>query len=482
MRFKPGNFLVLSAALPVLILTSASLGQAVKWDLQGNLVLPTDFLGSLNDEEVRFRTDNIKRMEILGTDPAGPSGGVFPDLDGAFRIYTNLFLDPFPGYRGNIIMSNGTWHGGINNGVEAGNLDLYVGDVAIDDGDLLMRYGSWLGRENSPLDAGNLTMTQGDLWVDFGNAFIGPKPFVIPTGTNLLVSSGQVLIGDPSFPAQGGQGPVNPPPGEPVLRIDGYGHSPKFGIESNHVVFIRSYDDPNDNFDTPDGIAIQLEHDPNTASATETANFITFYDGFGAPQGAIEGGFNEDPPVGVIYRSNGADFAEFLEKLNPADEFEPGEIVGVFGGKISHQIDGADHILVISTSPVVLGNGPLPELEHLYARVAFLGQVPTLVVGEANSGDYIIPSGLNDGTGLAVSAAAIQPQDLSTIVGTVWSVSEDGQVNVAVGFKAINWGNIIQDNPAPNHEVDIEDLKDRVDALESIIERLLRTQNRETRN
>lgn len=475
MNFKPGMNLVL-AALPVLILTPASLGQAVFWDTAGNIVLPGYFLGSLNNASVLFKTDQFLRLELLGTDPAGPTGGVFPDLDGAFKIYTNLILDPRPGYKGNIIMSNGTWHGGINNAAEAGNLDLYVGDVSLSDGDLYMPFGSWLGRLNSPLDAGDLTMDQGDFQVFEGNAFIGKRPFITPpsssTISNLMVQ-GQVLIGDATFPAQGGRGPVFPPHGQPVLRIDAYGHAPKFGVESNHVVYIRSYNDPIDNFDTPDGIAIQLDHDADQESTGKKHNFLTFYDGAGIPLGGIEGGFNNIPAAGVTYQSNGADFAEYLEKMDPADTFQRGEIVGVHGGKISRQIEGSDHILVITRAPVVLGNAPQAEFQDLYDKVAFLGQVPTLVIGDVNVGDYILPSGLDDGTGIAVSAAAIQPQDLPLIIGTAWAVLEDGLVNVAIGFKAINWGDIILDNPGSRDDFELDELKQRVLKLELLIQGLL---------
>ena len=102
-----------------------------------------------------------------------------------------------------------------------------------------------------------------------------------------------------------------------------------------------------------------------------------------------------------------------------------------------------------------------------------MGQVLTLVVGDVNIGDYILPSGLDDGTGIAVSAAAIQPQDLPLIIGTAWAVLEDGLVNVAIGFKAINWGDIILDNPGSRDNFELDELKQRVLKLELLIQGLL---------
>ena len=99
--------------------------------------------------------------------------------------------------------------------------------------------------------------------------------------------------------------------------------------------------------------------------------------------------------------------------------------------------------------------------------------MPTLVIGDVTVGDYILPSGLEDGTAIAVSATAIQPQDLPLILGTAWSILENGLVNVAIGFKAINWGSIILDNPAPNRDFELDELRGRVLKLEAIIQDLL---------
>jgi hypothetical protein len=120
---------------------------------------------------------------------------------------------------------------------------------------------------------------------------------------------------------------------------------------------------------------------------------------------------------------------------------EAGDIVGLFAGKISKTTEGAHHLMVISSRPIVLGNMQTPETEHLFERVAFLGQVEIKVRGLVRAGDFILPSGLADGCGMAVA-----PKDLwraggaGKVVGRAWETSnEDGvrKINALVGL-AVN--------------------------------------------
>ena len=62
--------------------------------------------------------------------------------------------------------------------------------------------------------------------------------------------------------------------------------------------------------------------------------------------------------IGVTYQSGSGDYAEWLPKLNPGEKFVPGDIVGVKNGFISRNTSDADHFLVISHNPIVLGNMP----------------------------------------------------------------------------------------------------------------------------
>jgi hypothetical protein len=143
--------------------------------------------------------------------------------------------------------------------------------------------------------------------------------------------------------------------------------------------------------------------------------------------------------IGVTYESGSADYAEWLLKANPEDDFVPGQIVGIRKGAISLDTYGADKLFVISTKPIVLGNAPFGG-EELYEKAAFMGQVPVAVIGPVSSGDFIIPSGRNDGYGKAVGKEAMSYSDLDQIVGVAWEDGMDpilNRVNTAVGF---SWG------------------------------------------
>lgn len=146
--------------------------------------------------------------------------------------------------------------------------------------------------------------------------------------------------------------------------------------------------------------------------------------------------------VGVTYESGSGDYAEWLPKADPSESFLPGYIVGVKNGQISKNLDGATQYMVISTRPIVLGNMPEKDVELNYEKVAFLGQVPVHVLGNAEIGDYILPSGNNDGMGRAVSAANMKIEDYLKIVGVAWSASGNqvyDLVQVAIG---LNGGDI----------------------------------------
>ena len=148
--------------------------------------------------------------------------------------------------------------------------------------------------------------------------------------------------------------------------------------------------------------------------------------------------------VGVIYESGSGDYAEWLERANPSEDYNFGEIVGVIGGKISRNTDKADHFMVVSKSPIVLGNMPAPSRENDYEKVAFMGQVPVRVMGRVAIGDYILPSGNNDGFGKAVKSADLRTEDFARIVGVAWQAGESfpmNVVNVAVGINTNDLAN-----------------------------------------
>ncbi|MBK8280206.1 MAG: hypothetical protein IPK94_08875 [Saprospiraceae bacterium] len=141
--------------------------------------------------------------------------------------------------------------------------------------------------------------------------------------------------------------------------------------------------------------------------------------------------------AGVTYESGAGDYAEWLPKYDTLETFAPGQIVGVKNGMISKQIHNDSKILVISTKPIVLGNTPDVEQKRHYEKVAFLGQVPVYVWGKANAGDYILPSGGDDGLARAVPKDEMKAEDYQHIIGVAWSSSEYSTcnlINVAIGL------------------------------------------------
>jgi hypothetical protein len=141
--------------------------------------------------------------------------------------------------------------------------------------------------------------------------------------------------------------------------------------------------------------------------------------------------------VGVAYESGSGDYAEWLERGKTEKNMIFGQIVGVKGGQISLGTDKVDHYMVVSKSPIVLGNMPGTAREKDFEKVAFMGQVPVRVVGSVAVGDYIIPSGNHDGLGLAVHPADMKLGDYARIVGVAWQAAKDKPlniVNVAVGI------------------------------------------------
>lgn len=140
--------------------------------------------------------------------------------------------------------------------------------------------------------------------------------------------------------------------------------------------------------------------------------------------------------VGVTYESGAGDYAEWLPKSDVNETFFPAQIVGLKNGAISKNLDGANKLMVISTQPAVLGNMPSNK-EMPYEKVAFLGQVPVHVMGKVNVGDFIVPSGKDDGLGKAISPDKMMVEDYQSIVGVAWSASDDKRyspVNVAIGL------------------------------------------------
>lgn len=192
---------------------------------------------------------------------------------------------------------------------------------------------------------------------------------------------------------------------------------------------------------------------------------------------------------GVVYGSKGADYAEWLPKLDPKDKFQLGQIVGVFGGKLSLKTKGADQIMTISRMPIVLGNLPADGKTDAYEKAAFLGQVPVVVRGRCRSGDYIVPSGLEDGTAIAIAPEDLGIEHLEHFVGRAWSDSDNDiytLINVVVGQRGGEVATVFRNQKRKIDEVATtnrqlktelassldrqQNLEARLDALEAALE------------
>ena len=168
-----------------------------------------------------------------------------------------------------------------------------------------------------------------------------------------------------------------------------------------------------------------------TAALTASNNFITYYDGDDTKLGEVQG----NGSGGICHTTSGCDYAEFLPVANRNNQFQPGDVVGVHDGKISHLTEGAAQVMVITDRAAVLGNMPPEDQLDEYQSVSFIGQIPVRIKGKVRAGDWIVPSGNHDGIAIAVPATALAPDHL--IVGRAWESSDEPgvkRVNTVVGL------------------------------------------------
>ncbi|MBL8896844.1 MAG: hypothetical protein JNM84_04420 [Planctomycetes bacterium] len=185
---------------------------------------------------------------------------------------------------------------------------------------------------------------------------------------------------------------------------------------------------------------------------------------------------------GVVYASKGADYAEWLPKAHDRQEFFLGQVVGIKSGRVNIGTEDAEQLLVISAQPIVLGNEPPAGERDRFAKVAMMGQVPVLTRGKVLPGDYLVPSGLSDGTAIAVAPENLAARHLPFVIGRAWSASTDEElslVNTAIGLEDFGAAKVLvaqEKLQAEQHaelRADNEQLRTRVAELESAQEALL---------
>lgn len=151
--------------------------------------------------------------------------------------------------------------------------------------------------------------------------------------------------------------------------------------------------------------------------------------------------------IGVAYESGNGDYAEWLERENTFERIGPGDVVGVRGGKISKEIEGAEQVMVVSHKPIVLGNMPDAAKRPHGNDVAFMGQVPVKVMGSVQTGDYIVATGTVKGYAIAVSPTNMKPEDHTKVVGRAWEASPSQgpkMVNTVIGVHNGDWVKVVK--------------------------------------
>jgi hypothetical protein len=182
---------------------------------------------------------------------------------------------------------------------------------------------------------------------------------------------------------------------------------------------------------------------------------------------------------GITYESGSGDYAEWLPKADLSEKFLPSDIVAMKNGKITKNTSAADQMMVVSMNPVVLGNMPEKGLEKQFEKVAFMGQVPVRVMGKVSLGDFILPSGGNNGLGVAKKPNELTPYDYRKIVGVAWSESKSDQginvINVAVGLNQGSTAGVLE---AQNNKIvimgkEIDDHQKAIDDINNALVTLL---------
>ncbi len=152
--------------------------------------------------------------------------------------------------------------------------------------------------------------------------------------------------------------------------------------------------------------------------------------------------------IGVEYSSGNGDYAEWLERKDAAEFINPGDIVGVAGGRITKDLSHAEQVMVVSHNPIMLGNTPEESKITKGNNIAFIGQVPVKVMGPVSSGDYIIGQVKTPGYGIAKHPNKMSIDDYKNVVGRSWEDDERTEakmVNTVVGVHNNTFINLIKD-------------------------------------
>eukprot|EP00029_Vermamoeba_vermiformis_P000883 TRINITY_DN1105_c0_g1_i3.p1 TRINITY_DN1105_c0_g1~~TRINITY_DN1105_c0_g1_i3.p1 ORF type:complete len:520 (+),score=58.80 TRINITY_DN1105_c0_g1_i3:45-1604(+) len=132
-----------------------------------------------------------------------------------------------------------------------------------------------------------------------------------------------------------------------------------------------------------------------------------------------------------ISNQAGADYAEWIRRHDPSEIMQPGDVVGVISGNqgITKTILTSYVVSVISTRHALCANLPPPNIRPQGEPVAFKGQAPVKIIGKVKLNDIIVPSGQNNGTGIA-KRYCMAPELRNHVVGQAWEESNDEGVKL----------------------------------------------------
>lgn len=227
---------------------------------------------------------------------------------------------------------------------------------------------------------------------------------------------------------------------------------------ANHVAQIENTATGN----SADVLALKIGY---TGNPIDSNNFITFFKGNDTSAGSIEG----NGSGGVVLAGPGNLVVLWLPRLDPLETLQPGDVVGVQGGRVSRRTAGADQLLVIGQNAIIAAGAPDQEQRSGYSMVALAGLAAVRVIGPVQPGDLIVPSGREDGTAVAVSPPDLTPDLAPRVFGQAWQAAGDqdeSMILVAVGALQVNPVlNYLAHEVAALHARNAE-LAARLDALE----------------
>jgi|EP01046_Picozoa_sp_COSAG06_P005189 hypothetical protein len=104
---------------------------------------------------------------------------------------------------------------------------------------------------------------------------------------------------------------------------------------------------------------------------------------------------------GPVLAGSSGDFAEYHKKKVGEADFTEGDVICIGPHGLTRDTKGARQLGVISRRMIVAGSRPAVSELSQYDTVAFTGRVPVKLRGQYAVGDFVVPSGLCDGTAVA---------------------------------------------------------------------------------